>query len=202
MDNETTVSSYRKQALKNEKESTTYGGKRFLGFTPKGAEVWVSMSIDRDTLDLKIESTHDFNTLLKEGARLASKRITLKRGEQSNATAEDLLRRNQKNQGGEVKVNTLRHIQRLMNAADMKYKNAYQKGKPTSLFFTYVANAIFDGSFNMERGDTSWNFILNEWDFPREGEYFTVMSIPLFEGQCEEPIVEEEDDLESLDLVL
>ena len=62
-DNTSTLSRYKQEALANAKKATSYGGKRFLGFTPKGAEVWVSMSIDKETLQLKMSCTHDLNVL-------------------------------------------------------------------------------------------------------------------------------------------
>ena len=189
-------SQYKREAIENASKANTYGGKRFLGFTPKGAEVWASMSVDRETLDLKVDFTHDLSILLQEGAELCEKRITVKRGSQRNVNVRDLIRQSMKNQGGKVTIQTLRHIQRLKNAVDMKFSKAYIKGKPTSTLFSYVAWAIFSGSFDMEKGDTSWTYIRDEFGFNKDGEYFTVESIPLFEGDVVEPeIIEEDNDL-------
>ena len=74
-DNTDTLSTYKKKAIANAQRAHSYGGKRFLGFTPKGAEVWVSMFVDRDTLNLKVNCTHDLNILLKKGSRLANRRV-------------------------------------------------------------------------------------------------------------------------------
>ena len=38
-----------------------------------------------------------------------------------------------------------------------------------------IANAIFEGSFDWENGDTSWSYISKTWEFPI-GEYFTIDS--------------------------
>lgn len=191
-DNTSTLSRYKQEALANAEKATSYGGKRFLGFTPKGAEVWVSMSIDKETLQLKMSCTHDLNVLQKAGSKLANRRVVVKKGVQNHGSAEDLLRRNQKNMGGEVKLQTLRHIQRLMNVVDMGYGKGFVGKKPSSLLFNYVANAVFSGTFDMERGDTSWNHILDEWDFPKDGEYFTVESLPLYDGQLPDIVEDEE----------
>ena len=189
-------SQYKREAIENASKANTYGGKRFLGFTPKGAEVWASMSVDRETLDLKVDFTHDLSILLQEGAELCEKRITVKRGSQRNVNVRDLIRQSMKNQGGKVTIQTLRHIQRLKNAVDMKFSKAYIKGKPTSTLFSYVAWAIFSGSFDMEKGDTSWTYIRDEFGFNKDGEYFTVESIPLFDGDVVEPeIIEEDNDI-------
>lgn len=186
-------SQYKREAKQNASKANTYGGKRFLGFTPKGGEVWASMSVDRETLDLKVDFTHDLSILLQEGAELCERRITVKRGSQRNVEVRDLIKQNMKNQGGKVTIQTLRHIQKLKNAVDMKYAKAYIKGKPTSTLFSYVAWAIFGGSYDMEKGDTSWTYILNEFGFNKDGEYFTVESIPLFDGDVVEPEIIEED---------
>ena len=90
---------------------------KVLGFTPKGAEVWVSMEVDRETLDLKMKATHDLDILLQEGAQMTDKRVSMKKGKQFVGSVDDLLRRSQ-NQG-KVTIQTLRHLQRLMNAIDV-----------------------------------------------------------------------------------
>tara|TARA_A100001388_G_C28762010_1_gene498370 strand:+ start:836 stop:1417 length:582 start_codon:yes stop_codon:yes gene_type:complete len=179
--------SHQKMSKENAAKAETYGGKRFLGFTPKGAEVWVSMEVDRETLDLKMKATHELDILLQEGAQMTDKRVSVKKGKQFVGSVDDLLRRSQKNQGGKVTIQTLRHIQRLMNAIDSKFNKAYVNGKPSSLLFSYVAWSVFEGSYDMERGDTSWSYIKDSFKFPKNGEYFTVESLPLFVGQLEEP---------------
>lgn len=193
VDSVSSESTQKVKAKENAEKADTYGGKRFLGYTPRGAEVWASMEIDRETLDLKVNFTHELDILLEEGAVLCSKRVTLKKGIHSPHTVEDLIRRSSKNMGGQVTISTLRHITRLKNAVDMKYNKAYYKGKPTALLFTYVSNAIFAGDFDMERGDTSWSYIKDAWKLPKEGDYFTVESIPLFADQVfEAPVIEKE----------
>ena len=179
--------SHQQMSKENAAKAETYGGKRFLGFTPKGAEVWVSMEVDRETLDLKVKATHDLNILLQEGAQMTDKRVSIKKGKQFVGSVDDLLRRSQKNQGGKVTIETLQHIQRLINAVDSKFDKAYVNGKPSSLLFSYVAWSIFEGSYDMDRGDTSWFYIKESFKFPKNGEYFTVESLPLFIGQFEEP---------------
>ena len=181
-----TKSSYRLQAEENAEKATVFGGKRFLGKTPRGAEVWVSFEVDKELLDLKINFTHELDVLLQEGAILADKRVSVKRGSHNTPPADDLLRRSQKNQGGKVSANTLKHIQRLKNAVDSKHAKSYVKGKPSSLLFTYVAWAIFEGSYDMSRGDTIWSDIKDSFGFPKDGAYFTVESLPLFVGQLEQ----------------
>ena len=168
------------------KEVTIYAGKRLLGWTPRGSEVWVSMEVDKDELNLRINFTHELEVLLQDGAVMAGRRISVKKGSSHKTGVEELPRERQKNQVGEVTIQTLKHIQKLKNAVDMKFKEAYINGKPSSLLFSYVAWAIFEGTNNTNRGDTSWRHIKSEFDFPKDHEkYFTVESIPLFAGQLE-----------------
>ena len=83
----------------NAKNSTNYGGKRFLGFTAKGSEVWISFHIERETLKASISTTHNLDALREPGAILATKRVTLKRGANNRNSATDLMRKNIKNMG-------------------------------------------------------------------------------------------------------
>ena len=59
------------QFKKNALRSESFGGKRFLGLTKNGGEVWVSYVLSRDTYDLSISLTHNLSNLLEEGAVLA-----------------------------------------------------------------------------------------------------------------------------------
>ena len=93
--------------MKNSEKGNTYAGKRFLGLTPRGGEVWISMELDKVKKDLSINTTHNLNILLEEGAEPAKKRVTLKKGVTSFYSTEDLIRRNQRNMGGEVTEATI-----------------------------------------------------------------------------------------------
>ena len=79
-----------KCSKKNAKNSTHYGGKRFLGFTAKGSEVWISFHIERETLNASISTTHNLDALREPGAILATKRVTLKRGANNRNSAKGI----------------------------------------------------------------------------------------------------------------
>ena len=121
-----------------------------------------------------MKATHDLDILLQEGAQMTDKRVSMKKGKQFVGSVDDLLRRSQKNQGGKVTIQTLRHLQRLMNAIDSKFNKVYVNGKPSSLLFSYVAWAVFEGSYDLDKGDTFWSYIKDSFKFPKNGEYFTV----------------------------
>ena len=106
----------KEKRLLNAKKANIFAGKRFLGFTPKGGEVWINMELQKDSKTLSIECSHNLNVLLQPGAKLATKRVTVKKGSSTRGTASELLRRNQKNMGGEVRPETILHMQRLISA--------------------------------------------------------------------------------------
>ena len=67
------------ELLKNAEKLNIFGGKRFLGFTPNGKEVWISFTVARKTGQIKITTTHQLDVLLLNNAKLARRRITIKR---------------------------------------------------------------------------------------------------------------------------
>ena len=73
------VINIREELTKNAQETNIFGGRRFLGFTPKSSPVWVSYTAYRDTGEIIIRTTNDPNALLKNGAVFASKRVVLKK---------------------------------------------------------------------------------------------------------------------------
>ena len=161
----------------NAKNSTHYGGKRFLGFTAKGTEVWISFHIERETLKASISTTHNLDALREPGAILATKRVTLKRGANNRNSATDLMRKNIKNMGGEVTLSTLIYLEKLIDALKRGYGKPFVNGKISSLMFSYLSQAIFEGTYDHEYGDNIWTYIMKEWSLPN-GEYFTVLGLP------------------------
>ena len=172
------VSKHQKDSLENAKKAKIFAGNRFLGFTANGAEVWISMEINRETKELKVNTTHNLSVLLEEGSELAIKRVVVKKGSPNPRTAKDLLRKNQKNMGGQVTEGTILYLMKLINAVEMKYGDAYVKGEPTRLLFMYASNAIFEGGNDLENGEFGWSYVLKAWGLP-QGGYFLVDNVPL-----------------------
>ena len=166
----------RKELEKNAQLISIFGGKRFLGFTPKRFPVWVSYTAYRRTGEIIIKTTHDLNTLLHDGSVLASKRIVAKKNSKNLKEIDRLLIANRHNMGGEVSIATIVYLQKIINTMEQGYGKAFIDGKPTKLMFSYIANSIFEGSFDWENGDTSWSYIAKAWGFPT-GEYFTIDSL-------------------------
>lgn len=171
------VNTFQQAMIKNSEKGNIYAGKRFLGLTPRGAEVWISMELDRATKDLTINTTHNLNILLEEGAEPAKKRVTLKKGATSFYSTSDLIRRNQKNMGGEVTEATITYLKKLITASEMKDGKGYSNKEVTTLLFMYAANAIFEGTYDTEKGDFAWPQVIKTWGLPK-GKYFLIESIP------------------------
>ena len=165
------------QFKKNALRSKSFGGKRFLGLTKNGGEVWVSYVLSRDTYDLSISLTHNLSNLLEEGAVLADKRVVLKKGSPQRYSASEMIRKNQKNAGGKVTVDTLRYLERLISAVDSKNGKGYVDGKPTTTLFMMVSNFIYEGGVDYFNKEVRWRDIMEYWDLPK-GSYFTIDSFP------------------------
>ena len=157
--------------------SESFGGKRFLGLTKNGGEVWVSYVLSRDTYDLSISLTHNLSNLLEEGAVLADKRVVLKKGSPQRYSASEMIRKNQKNAGGKVTFDTLRYLERLISAVDSKNGKGYVDGKPTTTLFMMVSNFIYEGGVDYFNKEVRWRDIMEYWDLPK-GSYFTIDSFP------------------------
>ena len=159
---------------RNAVKKTIYGGRRFLGFTPKGKDIWVSMKFDKYKKELMLKTTNGFEELFYDHAKLATSRVDLKLNEKKPDNLHLLaqMSSNRKNAGGQVSYITLEYIQKLVNIVDSRSTIAFIKGKPTSLLFQYVASIVYPGDLD-ELNGFRWMDVVNVWKLPR-GQYFTV----------------------------
>ena len=159
---------------RNAAKKTIYGGRRFLGFTPKGKDIWVSMKFDMYKKELMLKTTNGFEELFYDHAKLATSRVDLKLNEKKPDNLHLLaqMSSNRKNAGGQVSYRTLEYIQKLVNIVDSRSTIAFIKGKPTSLLFQYVASIVYPGDLD-ELNGFRWMDVVNVWKLPR-GQYFTV----------------------------
>jgi hypothetical protein len=102
--------------------------------------------------------------------------VVLKKNTKNVKEIDTLLKANKHNMGGEVTEATIVYLQKIISTIEQGYGKAFIDGKPTKLMFNYIANAIFEGSFDWENGDTSWSYVAKAWEFPN-GEYFTIDSL-------------------------
>ena len=151
-----------------------YGGKRFLGFTPKGKDVWATMKYVRDTRELSLKVDKGFKDLYKEGAKLAVSRVQIKLNQKKPENLYADMSRNRRNAGGEVTFRTLEYIEKLITAVEAKGSKSYVNKQPSSLLFQYVASIVYTGDLDEQYG-FRWMDAIKMWNIP-SGEYFTVDS--------------------------
>ena len=146
--------------------ASTFGGKRLLGVTDKGNPMWVTMTINKNTLDMKINLSHDMKTIRK--SKLCPKKITV--GNNENAPKLDMaMRPATKQDHGEVTQRTLDYIEQLIDMNESKIH--YTKGQCNSLMFLKTAHCIYNGS--PDKGKFRAQDVLSTWNLPK-GSYFIV----------------------------
>ena len=158
----------------NAVKKNIYGGRRFLGFTPKGKAVWVTMKYTRDDMELFLKVDKGFKDLFKEDARLAISRVEIKLNQKKPENLLADMSRNRRNAGGEVTIRLLEYIEKLITAVEAKKSKGYVNGRPSSLLFQYVASIVYPGNLDEQYG-FRWRDAIKMWNIP-SGEYFTVDS--------------------------
>ena len=158
----------------NAVKKNIYGGRRFLGFTPKGKDVWVTMKYTRDDMELFLKVDKGFKDLFKEDARLAISRVEIKLNQKKPENLFADMSRNRRNAGGEVTIRLLEYIEKLITAVEAKKSKGYVNGRPSSLLFQYVASIVYPGNLDEQYG-FRWMDAIKMWNIP-SGEYFTVDS--------------------------
>jgi len=158
--------------IENAEKLNEFGGKRFLGLTPKGAGVYVYYIIDRDTMTIQMYFSHRPSILLQEGAKLANNRYSARHGQSMTTTIEHMTRKPQKRNNQEVTEQTLNHLMRLKNLNDIKFIKAYEKGMVSTLMTRYVTDVIYTGDYESSNDYPTIQDILQVWEFPKGGSYF------------------------------
>ena len=160
----------------NAKRRSLYGGKRFLGFTPSGNDVWTTMRYEKESKELNVDLGKGFRKLYDEESFLSPTRVNIKLSQPKPKNLQKELQRNSRNAGGKVTLRTLEYIEKLKSAVDSKHSKSHVKGIPTKLLFQYVASIIYPGDLDEKIG-FRWSDVTNIWDLP-SGEYFTIDSFP------------------------
>ena len=161
--------------MSNALKSKGMGGKRFLGWTPSGAEAWISYNFDRATKKLSIESTVNLDLMLEDDAELADCRVTVKRGSTNRTDVEQMLRMSRRDSTGAVTKTTIKYLRRLKGAVNSGGGVGFVKGIPTTTIFRMVTNSIYAGG--VDEKDFRWYDAMTAYGLPK-GEYFTWESLP------------------------
>ena len=146
--------------------ASTFGGKRLLGVTDKGNPIWVTMTIERDTLEMYISLSHDMKTIRK--SNLCPRKVTVGNNE-TMPRLDHAMRPATKQDHGAVTQRTLDYIQKLIDFNESKIH--YTNGKCNSLMFLKTAHCIYNGS--TEKGKFRARDLLDTWNLPK-GSYFIV----------------------------
>ena len=162
----------------NAVKKNIYGGRRFLGFTPEGKDVWITMLYEKDSKNLDLKVSTGFNNLYKEGAQLATARVDIKLNQKKPDNLQLLvdMNRSKRNAGGQVTNRTLEYIEQLMTAVSLVESKAYVNRQPSRLLFQYVASIVYPGNLD-EKNGFRWMDAVKVWNLP-SGEYFTIDSFP------------------------
>ncbi len=168
---------YEKIYSANAERGTKYGGRRFLGITPEGKEVWSTMEFDRSSKILDLNLGKGFKDLYDEKAFLSPVRIQIKLSQTKPKNLQHQFKIiKKKTAGGEVTHRTLQYLEKLKSAVDAKQSKSHVNGVPTKLLFQYVASMIYTGDLNENVG-FRWSDVTKLWGLP-SGEYFTIDSFP------------------------
>ena len=148
------------------KSKTSFGGKRLLGYTSSGAEVWASYTLHKDGLKLVIKTSHDLGVLLKEGSTFARKRVTVANNKSFPSKAGI---RNSKVDYGEITLRSIDYLKKLIQICETQINTA--NGKCTKSLFMKISNFLYEGG--TESGEVRWTDIIEVWELP-EGKYQNV----------------------------
>ena len=157
----------------NTEKASEFGGKRFLGLTPKGTSVFVKYRLTKEDMKLSVWFTHKLSTLLKEESKLANNRYDAGLNESLGSPAM-MTRKLVKPHAQEVTIQTLRFLKRLELLTEMNYNSGFINNKPTKFIFRMIGNMIYNGDMDTSSVKPTLQDILEGegWTFPDGGEYF------------------------------
>jgi hypothetical protein len=155
----------------NTDKLSEFGGKRFLGLTPKGKEVFAKYKVNRDDLSLTVSFTHELSILLKEGALLANDCYSCGLNEYLNKASSFMVRKLKKPRSRKVTIQTLRWLKRLQLLTEIQYHEAFDKDKVTYSFLREIGSQIHTG-FGISNIKPNLTSIGNVWKFPKNRTYF------------------------------
>jgi len=158
----------------NAKSADKYYGRRYLGTTKHGKDIWITMRFDKADLQISLKANGDINDLLEEGSVLAPIRVSQRLGNKK-PNLQDYMYVNRKNAGGKVTPRTIEYIKKLINAVEAKSSVSHIDGQCSSLLFQYVTCIVFSGDSNEEEGNYRWQDAVKQWNIP-SGGYFIIDS--------------------------
>ena len=159
---------------KNAENSNKFYGRRYLGTTEFGKDIWITMRFNRSDMQISLEVNGNLDDLLSENARLAPLRVSQRLGNKK-PNLQDYMFVNRKNAGGRVTPRTIEYIKKLINAVEAKSSVSHIDGQCSSLLFQYVTGIVFAGDSNEAEGNYRWQDAVKQWNIP-SGGYFIIDS--------------------------
>ena len=162
--------SFRQWSKEKEKlasQAIIFGGRRLLGLTNKDNPIWLSFTIDKETLDISMKLSHDIDT--RRTSKLCPRSIRLATGEQLS-NLDNAMRPAGRTEHGEVTQRTLNYIDKVMTICNSRTLGRV-KGKCSKSLFMIVSNLVYHGS--PDEGKFRWRDVMSTWNMP-DGEYMTV----------------------------
>ena len=164
----------REQFLANALKKDTFNGRRYLGTTKFGKDIWIIMRFNKENMQISLEVDGKLDNLKDPDAKLAPVRIS-QRLNRPKPNINDYIRFNRKDAGGQVTLRTIQYIEKLIRAVDMKSSKSHINGKCSSLLFQYVSGIVFAGDNNEAEGHFRWIDAVKAWNIP-SGDYFIIDS--------------------------
>lgn len=151
------------KARENASQALKFEGRRFLGTTAGGKEIWVNFEMTREntsaTPKIKVWYSANVDLLREEGAVLANRRISFGTGAEQRTNVSALLTSREKPHGA-VTLRTLDWLEEIIQKCDME--------NPRRMHAFDIANAIFVGTIDdVELFKTRFriNDMLSVWGF-------------------------------------
>lgn len=132
-------------ARANAAKATKWEGRRYLGRTTTGGDVWINFLIERDStkpsanVTLKIWSSASLDRLREDGAKLADCRVSFGTGKPMDRGLESYLN-DRNNTHGKVTERTLDYLEEVIGKCSLT--------NPRRSQFWAVANLIFVGTYD------------------------------------------------------
>lgn len=164
----------KEQFLTNALKKDTFNGRRYLGTSKFGKDIWIIMRFNKEDMQISLEIDGKLDDLKDPDAILAPIRIS-QRLNRPKPNINDYIRLNRKNAGGQVTLRTIQYIEKLIRAVDMKSSKSHVNGKCSSLLFQYVSGIVFAGDTNEAEGHFRWFDAVKAWNIP-SGDYFIIDS--------------------------
>lgn len=152
-------------AKENARNATKFEGRRYLGQTANGKDVWINFKIERDSTKssakktMKVWSTVDTSLLLEDGAKFADKRVSFGTGVPMRGSLDAYLN-DRMNTHGRVTPRTLEWLNQVIGRCPEE--------NPRRSQFLDVANMIFVGTTedcNVKGVNTFTAYnLLSEWN--------------------------------------